>query len=456
MSRNVPRSGLRDIAWPALPDELGARMLALQFQFEASERWPEAEIEAQQFRQIEELLAFCHTAVPFWRDRLRKAGIRPGLKLTRQIWSRLPILTRRDAQDAGLRLRAAKLPDGHGQIVTGATSGSTGVPLSYARSELARFMLLSANLRLVLWHGLDMTGKTAIARLLASGADVPQTATIKPNWGEGFEAFSTGPSILFDLRLPPSRQFDILAQEGVADFVTFPSNAAQIARYCRDTGRMLPDLRAINTYGELLTDDARALCREVFGVPIIDAYSAEETGFLSIQCPHHDHHHVMAEHVKVEVLDAAGHPCGPGQTGRVVVTPLHNFAMPLLRYEIGDYAEVGPPCTCGRTLPVLTRILGRSRDRVHLPNGDSKLAFLGAQQLYRIPAIIQHQVAQIAPEIMEYRLVTRDRLTEADETFLTTILRSSLAYPFQVRFTYVDAIPRMPNGKYQDFISELG
>ena len=72
----------------------------------------------------------------------------------------------------------------------------------------------------------------------------------------------------------------------------------------------------------------------------------------------------------MEVLDNHGRPCKEGETGRVVLTDLHNFTMPLIRYEIGDYAEVGPPCACGRGLPVLARILGRSRNMLTLPAGD--------------------------------------------------------------------------------------
>ena len=449
------RSDHRDIAWPALPNEINARILALHFQYEQFERWPLADIEAQQFRQIEALLAFCHTDVPFWRDRLRRAGLRPGQKLTPQLWSRVPVLTRRDAQELGMALRPARAPADHGRLFTGATSGSTGMPMHYAKTELARFFFVATNLRIALWHGFDMTQKLAVSRLLASGADVPTGVSTTLNWGEGYEGFITGPAVVFDIRLPPARQVEILRQEQVGALITFPTNAAQLALFCRDTGQTLPALRAINTYGELMPDDCRTLCHEVLGVDVVDVYSSEETGFLSMQCPEHDHHHVMAETMKLEIIDDAGRPCGPGQIGRVIITPLHNFAMPLLRYDIGDYAQVGSRCTCGRTLPVLTRIMGRARDRVRLPNGEARLAFWGSQQLYKIPAIVQHQLAQIAPETMEYRLVVRSPLTADNEKLLESMLHNSLGYPFTVRFAYVDDIPRAASGKYQDFISEI-
>lgn len=449
------RSDHRDIAWPALPDEINARILALHFQYEQFERWPLKEIEAQQFRQIEALIAFCNTDVPFWRDRLRRAGIRPGQKLTPQLWSRLPVLTRRDAQELGTALRPAQSPADHGKLYTGATSGSTGMPMNYAKSELSRFFFVATNLRIALWHKFDMTKTLAASRLLASGQEVPNSVVAAPNWGEGYEGFITGAGRKFDIRLPPARQVEILRQEQASYLITLPGNAAQIARYCRDAGQSLPMLRAINTYGQVLSEDCRGLCRDVLGVDVVDVYSSEETGFLSMQCPEHDHHHVMAETMKLEIIDDAGHPCGPGQIGRVIITPLHNFAMPLLRYDIGDYARVGSPCSCGRTLPVLTRIMGRARDRVRLPNGEARLAFWGSQQLYRIPAIVQHQLAQISLDTMEYRLVVRGPLTAEDENLLKSMLHNSLGYPFKVRFAYVDDIPREASGKYRDFISEI-
>ena len=109
----------------------------------------------------------------------------------------------------------------------------------------------------------------------------------------------------------------------------------------------------------------------------------------------------------VEVIDAAGQPCAPGQVGRVVVTPLFNYAMPLLRYELGDYAEVGPPCPCGRGLPVLTRILGRERNALLVaPTGERYWPAFGSRKFTEIAPIVQHQFVQKDAEWIEARLVT--------------------------------------------------
>jgi phenylacetate-CoA ligase len=138
----------------------------------------------------------------------------------------------------------------------------------------------------------------------------------------------------------------------------------------------------------------------------------------------------------------------------VIATPLHNFAMPLIRYEIGDFAEVGQPCICGRGLPVLTRIIGRYRHRIILPDGSSRVTLFGAQELYRIPAIRQYQAVQTARDTIEMHLVMRRPLTTGEDRVLTGLVHANLP-EFKVPIVYVEALPRMPSGKFQDFRSEI-
>src|SRR6185437_16003324 len=160
--------------------------------------------------------------------------------------------------------------------------------------------------------------------------------------------------------------------------LSYPSNSRALARYAQREKIRLPGLRAVHTYGEPLTPDVREACREAWGVPAIDVYSCEELGFVALQCPRHEHYHVQSESVLVEILDEDGLPARPGEIGRVVLTSLHNFAMPLIRYAIGDYAEVGAPCPCGRGLPVIERLLGRRRNMVTLPDGRRAWPDVGA------------------------------------------------------------------------------
>lgn len=157
----------------------------------------------------------------------------------------------------------------------------------------------------------------------------------------------------------------------------------------------------------------------------------------------------------VEVLNDDGSPTAPGETGKVVVTHLHNFASPLIRYDIGDFAEVGEPCPCGRGLPVFNRIVGRARGLITLPNGDQFWPFFSNRKFGEIAPIRQYQIVQKSLESLEIRLVA-DRIVSAEEEDkIRTLIAERLGYPFAMTFSYFDEIPRSASGKFEDFKSEL-
>jgi phenylacetate-CoA ligase len=185
-------------------------------------------------------------------------------------------------------------------------------------------------------------------------------------------------------------------------------------------------------------------------------YSANELGYLALQCPEHEHYHVQAEGVLLEVLGEDNRPCATGEIGRVVVTSLHNFAMPLLRYDIGDYAEAGPPCPCGRGLPVLSRIVGRTRNMLTLASGERYWPNFGLRGLTDELPILQHQIVQKAFDRIEARLVTERGLTVEEEGRLRAQLLSRLPAGFRADIVYCEAIARGEGGKFEDFVSEVG
>jgi phenylacetate-CoA ligase len=201
--------------------------------------------------------------------------------------------------------------------------------------------------------------------------------------------------------------------------------------------------------------EVRDICRKAWGVEIKDTYTTEETGWMAFQSPICEEMLVHAETMLIEILDQTGKLCPPGQAGRVIATPLHAFAMPLIRYIQGDLAIPGERAACGRGLPVLKEILGRERNMVRLPNGH--IHFPGYHYLMRgVDKVIQFQIVRKEIELLEVRLVSRATLDEAEQRLLTTRVQERFQYPFQVRFAYVDEIQRTPRGKFIDFISEVG
>jgi phenylacetate-CoA ligase len=208
--------------------------------------------------------------------------------------------------------------------------------------------------------------------------------------------------------------------------------------------------------GETLSPHTRDAARERWGVGVVDTYSSQELGTIAVQCPDSRLYHVMAETLIVEVLNGEGLACRPGEMGRLVVTDFRNFATPLIRYDIGDFAEAGPPCPCGRGLPTLSRVYGRERNLIRMPDGTRHWPFIGAVKFRELPAIQQFQFIQDGRETIELRLVTRHALSAEEESDLTLRVQGALGFAFCVRFTYfADRLPMGARGKFEEFVCRM-
>ena len=448
----VPLSDLEGMAWPAIPTPIASRMLSLQQQLAHSQWWPQEELRRRQFRQVAPLVEHAFRTVPFYGRRLAAAGYRPGQEITEEFWRGLPLLSRVEVRSAGAAMRSTALPQQHGPLSETSTSGSSGTPIKVVKTAVEQTLWSSFALREELWHRRDWSAKVAVIR----GAGNATTGERLPNWGPPLAGiFATGPVSAFEIRSDIARQAEWLRSENPDYLLTFGTNVVFLCQEFRARGWSLPRLREVRTIGEVIEPETRRLCREVLGAGITDVYSCEEAGYLAFQCSGREHYHVQMEGVLLEVLDERGRTCAPGESGSVVVTPLHNFAMPFLRYELGDIAEAGEPCGCGRGLQVLTRMVGRARDMVRLPTGEKRFVWQSTAKLAEIEPILRYQVAQIALDELEVRLVAARPLTPAEEDAFRKAVIANLGYDFRFRFVYRNDIPRAAGGKYFVFRSEL-
>ncbi|MEQ8660712.1 MAG: phenylacetate--CoA ligase family protein, partial [Gammaproteobacteria bacterium] len=421
-----------DFVFPALPHASATGMLAVLQLLEQTEWLAPAAIAAHQRDQLAVLLAHARRTTPHYESVL--AGLDLAGVLTADAFEALPLLSRATLREAYDALRSRRVPPAHGALVRYTTTGSTGVPLAVLGSGLTDLWYRALGLREHLWHGRDFAATLAVIKTRIDDAR-------HPGWGSATAGvFATGPSVSLNARHPIAAQARWLAAADPDYLLAAATNLDGLARYCLRHGIALPRLREVRSYAEMLRPDTRALCRAAWDVPLVDTYSAEEVGVIALQCPAHQHYHVMAESVLVEVLDDTGAPCPPGTVGRVVVTALHNFAMPLVRYELGDYAEVGPPCDCGRGLPVLTRIVGRRRNLLHRPDGSTHWPTFSATVWSWLPAIEQLQLVQDRPDHVRVRLVTTRALDAAEEAGLAARLDACFGYPFAYTFERVAAL----------------
>jgi phenylacetate-CoA ligase len=445
---NQIRSALPGVAWPAVPGQEAAATLALQFQLERSQWLTPERLRELQFRQLDVLVRHAHDTVPYYRERW-EGRYDSGRLLTPEVFSRIPVLGRSELQANFDALKSNRIPPDHGQVVESRTSGSTGAPVRVLKTGLVQLMWQAIVLREHQWFQRDFGGKLAAIRQGATDGE-------GEGWGPATDGvYRTGRSATLNIRADVDTQLRWLQAQAPDYLLTYPSNVAELARTSMARRAPIPRLREVRTFGEILAPETRELCREAWGVPVTDAYSSDETGYMALQCPENEHYHAQAENVLVEVLDERGNPCAPGGTGRVIVTALHNFAMPLVRYELGDYAEVGSLCGCGRGLPVLARIVGRVRNMLILADGRRYWPSFGSRGLNEVAPVLRHQFVQKSHDVIEARLVTAQPLTLEQEEGLRRHILSKLPAPFEIRFAFVSEITRSAGGKYEDFLSEI-
>ena len=427
------------IVWPPLSWDT-KHMLA---QLRATESLTESQIQAGQLRQLRALAAHAREQTKWGHENLPE-------DLTWESFRALPVLDRTFVQAHELELAARRIPPEHGTTNEALTSGSTGTPVRVLKSGLCGTLWGAVTALDHAWHQRDLTRVLGAIRWLPSA---PYPGLYGESWGPAAEILGdTGGMWVLNISTPTHLQLDWLdAHSDIAYLVTFPSNLWELLRLCQERGgREWPELREVRTVSEPVTDELRERCREVLGVEIVDQYSTQETGYIALQRPDGPGYYAMADTHVVEILDDNGSPCTPGQTGRVVVTPLHNFAMPLFRYAIGDLAVAGVPGPL--PYPVIERIFGRTRNLLMAPDGTRRWAALGTRELVRIAHATRHQLIQVARDRIEVRLVVPSPVSQDQEEEMRAALAERTPAGIHYTFSYVDHIPGGAGGKFEDFI----
>jgi phenylacetate-CoA ligase len=453
MPFRVQKSGIDGITWPPLATGLPASLAALMHQLEDTQWLTPDEITQRQHQQLVSVATHAATHSAHFKNRLKASGIQVAQLATEEGLRAIPEMDRRELQSAGDSLFCRRLPRHHMPVEITQTSGSSGETVTVKRTAINHLFWLALTLREHLWHQRDFLGKLAIIRARYP-AGQPES---RDAWGPPVSLFyDTGTSHAMQITTDVAQQAAWLEQLNPDYLLTYPNNLAALLQQLERDGTKLPQLRQVRSIGETLAPQLREATRHALHVEIADTYSSQEAGAIALQCPESGMYHVMAESLMVEVLDDSGAPCTPGQIGRVVITDLHNFATPLIRYSIGDYAEVGPACPCGRGLPTLKRIVGRERNILLLPDGRRHWPLFGAHNFSDIAPIRQYQVIQRDRDLLEVRLVSDSPVTPEQEKRLGGLIHAALGFPFQLRFVYFpDKIPRGPGGKFEEFVCEV-
>lgn len=451
------RSTLADHHFPSVLDNRSAQLLAWQWQFERSERLCPKERATAQFAQLSRVIQHHRQHSKFFATRLAQAGLTDVTDWNAALLSRLPLLTRDNLQQADADFWSA-LPPAHGEVAENETTGSTGQTLRIRRSSANQIMWNALTLREHIWWDLNEGGRLAVIRDLHNGEPLGLDGRVN-SWGGSISwLFKTGPAFAKSIKSGMADITSWLQRVNPHYLLLYPSVLSALLDTYESAGLPKPAaLRLVRTMAETVTPALRERCRALWGCEIADVYSSQECGVIAVQCPTSGLMHAMAESLLVEVINEQGQACAPGETGRLVISDLHNFATPLIRYELRDHAVLADTaCSCGRTLPTFSHILGRTRNMVTLPDGRKIWPAVGHRHWHDIIKVRQFQFIQKTLHRMIVRLWLDEPMTQEQEQRFTAVLKQTYHQDMSFEFlVFFSELPRGPGGKFEEVISEV-
>lgn len=218
----------------------------------------------------------------------------------------------------------------------------------------------------------------------------------------------------------------------------------------------LPSLKCIITTSEVLDSNSRKIIESAFQVKVFNEYGCGEVGSIAHECEY-GNMHIMADNVIIET-DTSISP--DGTSGQIIVTDLHNYAMPLIRYNIGDFATLSDePCPCGRGLPVIEKVHGRAYDVIKDPDGNKYhpeiLMYIFEDLKSQNLGIKQFQVIQKEIDLLEITIISDAEHNQQVEDLITLRIKNDIHPAFKTVFNYTDCIGREKSGKLRIIKSEL-
>ena len=402
---------------------------------EGSQWWSRERLLEFQWAELRKLLTHVYASVPYYRKKYAAAGIALEDIRTFEDFSRLPPLTREEVNTCGAELLSAGYS---GKKISHATGGSSGVPTRFQISLESYDWRLAASARAYSWSGSRVGEKT----LYLWGAAVGKVSRYKA-WKLAAYRF-----LRRDLVFSTFQQTDDLwsrVLEGIHRFrpryvVGYVSSLEEFGRYLLAKNLRLDGIEAVVAAAEPVFDPTRELVRAAYGAPLFNTYGSREFMSIAGECEQHNGLHIHAENI---VLETAGP--GPAEFR---VTDLHNYAMPFVRYEIGDVGMLSDrACPCGRGLPLVENIEGRLLDALRTRDGRVVPGEWFPHVMKDIPEVREFQVEQKSLEEIRVYTVLSAPLSERSRDLIGTEIAKVFGTDAAIRLQAVDSIPKRPSGK---------
>lgn len=402
------------------------------------------ELRESQWRALAKLLDWAAGKVDFYKQWFAEQGLTPREVVEARDLSLLPLVDKPIITAQPQRFLADPLPPGSYIKTTG---GTLGRPLSFMLNPESDHWRQAMSRRGYAWAGIA-PGRKQLHVWSSDLIPLPRAARFKR---AVHRALLRQHYVSYYRMLSPEdtdralRRIDRLAPDNL---VIYPSASEVLCTRALQTGwRPRRPLVSVLTGAETLFAHQREMIQEVFGCPAFETYGSREFMLMAAECPAHRGMHVSAENLMIEIL-ADGRPAAPGELGEVVVTDLHNFAQPFIRYRVGDtsaWLDDGP-CSCGRALPRLAPVEGKVVDMIVTPDGRRLTGHFFPHLLKDFNAVERYQIEQDRSDHIIIRLKLRHQLADEDNRLILDKFRETLP-GVESQIEVVDEVKIAPTGK---------
>ncbi len=441
MSRNVFHP-LLDIKDQSIRLKTLKRLMKTQWQ-------TEKQIRCEQWLKTVKIVTYANENCDYYRDLFSKYNINVD-NLTNEEFQKIPILTKNNIQEYTDKIISNRFSKD--ELVTAKTGGSTGKSLQVYFDKRWQEIRVADSIRSDRWAGWDLGIKRA-----AIWGNPPKPSGLK--------------ELLRDKLIDRLIYLDTmkLNENSMGEYVRLwlkhkpkvifgHSHSIYIfAKYLKDNN--INNLRPIGIISTsmMLLPTERELIEDVFSCKVTDRYGCEEVGLVASECELHKGMHLNIEHLYIEFLDDKNKPVAPGEPGKIVVTDLYNYGMPIIRYRIDDVGILGEQkCKCGRDFPIMKKITGRVAD--FLKHSDGSLiagVSLVELTLTAIPGIEQMQIVQNDYNKLLVNIVKGAEYTSETEKNIIHEFQKVFGNDVSIEIKYMKNIPQERTGKFRFAICNI-
>ncbi len=414
-------------------------------ELETSQWFSPWKLERIQEKKLKRLIKHVYETVPYYHSIFRKNKLHLNDIECLDDLAKLPILSREEVRERFDALVSKSYPQK--KMRYGCTGGSTGEPINFYTTRENRCWSNAARYLAFRWAGIEIGDK--FAQIFGLHLDRPLFQSIK-----GKIEGKIKRRIAMDAYQMSEKTIEKFVQKmKKAKPKALYGNAtsvANLAKYIHDKGTEGFHLKSVVIDSMSLLEHEVKMIERVFGCKVWWNYHNRENGTFASECSEHNGYHLFSQNFVFEFIKE-GEKVASGETGSIVVTDLTNYAMPFIRYEVGD---LGIPsddiCACGRGLPLMRKLLGRTMEILVSATGELIVApFFGRlEHIFGACDIRQYQIEQETPAKIVIRIIPGKTYTSEDTSIVIKAMRSIMG-DLEIEIKLVDSIAKSKSGKRQ-------